>query len=429
MLSQRRKTMPNTIALKAAPSDRTLGIETLGDAMIKKNESPQKRPLPITYDLTLNSHNSDGFYAKLGIFSKEVEDRILAVAEQTLFEYALFIERDLKQPPRSLGEYAVEFLTLGTTWLIYERAAFLSPQAIVKALRFLYTVRTKYGFLKPLVDPLRGGLSGTYLVPNIRVKYGDAKPLTVATFSAIVSWLDATGEFKDEVKRFDNWQKFFLTISPKEISANIAAALDLGNWFKMRAHEELGEYTKYVENFLRERHPHYRMREDEIFCGKTPVEYHINMVGSEIMNKGFRKEFEKTPKRAVLIPGCMRKNPEKCRSVQDGSDIKCTGCTANCNLNRIAELGKKKGFEVYIVPHSSSFTKWLTRWKNTKEHGVVAIACPLNIIVGGYEMRELNIPSQCVMLDMCGCKKHWDEQGRPTDLNDDRLLGILKYPL
>ncbi len=41
-------------------------------------------------------------------------------------------------------------------------------------------------------------------------------------------------------------------------------------------------------------------------------------------------------------------------------------------------------------------------------------------------MRELNIPSQCVPLDFCGCKKHWHNEGIPTKLNLSRLLQIIK---
>jgi hypothetical protein len=85
---------------------------------------------------------------------------------------------------------------------------------------------------------------------------------------------------------------------------------------------------------------------------------------------------------------------------------------------------KKEGCEVYIIPHSSSFTRWLCQWRNTREYGIVAVACVLNIAVGGYQMRELGIPSQCVLLDYCGCKKHWHKYGITTNLNVGRLMEV-----
>ncbi len=43
--------------------------------------------------------------------------------------------------------------------------------------------------------------------------------------------------------------------------------------------------------------------------------------------------------------------------------------------------------------------------------GPAAVACLLNLVQGGYEMRELNIPAQCVLLTFCGYQKHWDKDG------------------
>jgi uncharacterized protein len=40
-------------------------------------------------------------------------------------------------------------------------------------------------------------------------------------------------------------------------------------------------------------------------------------------------------------------------------------------------------------------------------------------------MKRLNIASQCVFLDYCGCKKHWDNDGTPTTLNLQQLLDII----
>jgi hypothetical protein len=55
---------------------------------------------------------------------------------------------------------------------------------------------------------------------------------------------------------------------------------------------------------------------------------------------------------------------------------------------------------------------------------LVAVACLLNLVPGGYEMRELGLNAQCVLLDYCGCIKHWHPEGFPTDLNIDRLLNL-----
>jgi hypothetical protein len=48
-----------------------------------------------------------------------------------------------------------------------------------------------------------------------------------------------------------------------------------------------------------------------------------------------------------------------------------------------------------------------------------------NLISGGYKVKAYGIPPQCVLLDHCGCRKHWHEQGIPTDINMGRLREVL----
>jgi hypothetical protein len=75
------------------------------------------------------------------------------------------------------------------------------------------------------------------------------------------------------------------------------------------------------------------------------------------------------------------------------------------------------------VPHSSGFSRWLERWQHTGA-GVTAVACVLNILPGGLEMRDRGIAAQCLPLDFPGCRKHWDRLGFPTAVNEKRLVQI-----
>jgi hypothetical protein len=86
---------------------------------------------------------------------------------------------------------------------------------------------------------------------------------------------------------------------------------------------------------------------------------------------------------------------------------------------------RRQGAKVYLIPHSTGFSRWLERWQRAPEAGVVAVACMLNILPGGFEMRARGIASQCVPLDYPGCRKHWSRKGIPTSLNEDRLVQIV----
>ncbi len=377
----------------------------------------------ITYDLKLNQKNSDRFYSVLKNFSQRVMEEINDKAGLLLDEYAVFLNRDLHEKPRSMGEYGVELVTMGILLHRYAGASQRAFLPVLPVLRALYAVRSRYPKLKKTTDALRARITGLFLVPHI----GTTKKnfLTISIFNKCIRWLEATGEFDDEAKRLWKWSSFLQTKSEVEIFQCFELTEQLTEWFRENAQKELGIFTSGVNDFLIKGLPAHRFREDQLFCGKTEIEYHINMVASEIVNQGLRAEFDEMKNKVVLLPGCMRSQPEECcHAQQNGLDIVCTGCTEGCRINQISILGQKKGFEVFIVPHSSSFTKWLKKYEKSKDTGVIATACILNIVVGGYQMRDLEIPSQCVLLDFCGCRKHWDPQGTPTDLNQSRLLSL-----
>jgi len=69
----------------------------------------------------------------------------------------------------------------------------------------------------------------------------------------------------------------------------VATTMAFSAWFEARSEAALGRYTPQVEHYLTEIRPHYRWREDVIFCGRRRVEYHLNMVGTETLNRVFRQ--------------------------------------------------------------------------------------------------------------------------------------------
>ena len=87
---------------------------------------------------------------------------------------------------------------------------------------------------------------------------------------------------------------------------------------------------------------------------------------------------------------------------------------------------RAEGIAVYIVPHSSGFSRWLERWQNDPAVGVTAVACMMNILAGGYEMRARGIASQCVPLDFPACRKHWRDDEVATSVNQERLVQIVR---
>jgi hypothetical protein len=239
--------------------------------------------------------------------------------------------------------------------------------------------------------------------------------------------MEATGDFKEEVKRLRAWQDFLLDQPVENAIQDLEAAISLAAWFEVRAEAALGRYTPHVERFLAKTHPSYRWREDAIFCGRRRVEYNLNMIGTEILNRAFREPFLLTERKLVLLPPCMKCQPDnQCRAHSTPFGALCAGCTPDCRVHRLTQLGKTLGFETLILPDELSvFSGGAVKPVDGNEIGVVGVSCVLTNVTGGWETRALNIPAQGVLLDYCGCSWHWHEKGIPTDVNVGQLLRVL----
>ena len=248
---------------------------------------------------------------------------------------------------------------------------------------------------------------------------------SIIKFNKLIFWMEASGEFREEVKRLKMIYHFLKLEKECEINIFIDSILNFSDWFESKSINEFSDLVFNVDVFLRTNYKKHLLKEDVILCGRRKVEYLLNMVGAEIMNRAFNEDFNNSAKKALLLPACMKKHQDnKCKSKKISLDHICTGCSSDCNINKYRKIGIKKGFEVHIIPHSSSFTEWLQKWAVGKNIGVIGVACPLNLITGGLELKSLAIPAQCVILDYCGCKNHWDKKGFSTDLNEGQLMKL-----
>lgn len=384
----------------------------------------------LVYDLRSPSGSSDPSFADAAgladTWVATIEDR----AGVVLDGYSRHVREFLSEPQRSRGEYAFEFLTLGMLWEHYANAVTATPRWVVAVGRVLFVLRRRIPLAKPLADQVRTVLSSAWELPSVDSASGslrDKPPApTVSRLAGLIRWLRATGEFEQETSRLDNWYGYLAQLRPEKAAHWMGISVEVFRRFEQDADRKLTGYTANVDSFLAGEFPHRGLREDRLFCGRPSSEYHLNMVAAEVMNRGLREAFERTTQKVVLVPACMRGARAKtCRARIDGIDMACSGCDSECSVNRITRRMRNLGAAVYIVPHASSFSRWLNRWQQNPAVGVVAVACLLNIVPGGYEMRARRIPSQCVPLDYPGCRKHWSRQGISTAVNEDRLVQIL----
>lgn len=377
------------------------------------------------YNLNSDKNSSDEFYIELGKLSRITYESLQKSLGKEISSYSSYLN-EINELYRSPEEYSIELLTLAMTWREYISAAKSTNSFIPVILIKLYNIRCKYSILKKSVDIIRGLITGAFVYPKLLKNSSDYE-YTHDNLLVLINWLDSTGEFSDEVKRFNNWYTFFKKSSELYFKETIKNAMQQLSQFEKQAEVKLGKYASGVKSFHEKLPFNERWREDALFRKKSTITYYINMLASEVMNWGFKKKFLKTKKRIVLAPACMSKEDgHNCARRTIGGDIICSECTDSCHICQLKRMSIENEFELVIVPHSSSFTKWLKRWENTEECGIIALACPLNIVVGGYQMRELNIPSQCVMLDYSGCGKHWGPDFNATKVNHKRLIKVVE---
>lgn len=370
----------------------------------------------ITYSLCKYADKSDKYYEDVSIFTDEVIGEICISTDIWVTDFQDFIVKNNIEDLRSNIEYSLELLTLGVLWRTYINKAILLKQIPKTILIKLSKLREKNS-IKKSADFFRGiiGTLFLYKEDNKNIDF------TLNNLTKLIHWLSATGEFKQEVKRLKRWEDYLSNKSEKEINTIILASVNLGQWFEIKSEETLGDYTKNVDKFHNEAYKKHKWKEDYVYCGRKRVEYHLNMVGAEIMNRAYRKDFLKTKEKRLLLPACMRLNSDdNCKAIKTEEGYLCTNCSKSCKVRQYTELGARYNFKVYIIPHESSA---FTKEKPEKGYiGIIGVACVLNLISGGLKAKDLGFIPQCVLLDYCGCKNHWHKNGIATDINIDRLL-------
>ena len=377
----------------------------------------------ITYSLKPMDKTSDRYYKVVETFTDEVIEKINRVTKVSVKDFQAFILKSEKEVLRSKEEYAFEILVLGVLWKIYTDKALTLKEVPKAFLTKLTTLREKNSVLKKVVDLIKGFSGELWLLKEKNNIENIDK--TIGNMEKLLDWLMATGEFKQEVKRLKQWKEYLANKPIEDAPKVISIAVDLADWFERRSKANLGYFTENVDEFLKEDYRKHKWKEDNVYCGRKRIEYHLNMVGAEIMNRAFRDDFLKTEEKRLLLPVCMRLHSTRdCKAVRSKAGYICAGCSEKCKVNHLAKIVRDYGVKVLIIPHeSAAFTKEKIEGNRI---GIIGVACVLNLISGGWKAKDFGFVPQCVLLDYCGCKNHWNGEGLVTEINLSKLKDILQ---
>lgn len=371
----------------------------------------------ITYSLRNHKQNSEQYYKDISVFTDKVLDKAYMELTTFLQDICDFISSSQVENIRSKEEYVIDFLALSVFYKVYignAMALHTIPQKILKHIS--YNRHNKY--LKSSIDYIRG-----ILITLFAIHERSDVVYNLNGIQSLTKWMIAVGDFKQEVTRFNIITSFLIEKDEIYIKNFLDTILNFGEWFQNESKQALGIYTCNVEKFLEENHKAYRYKEDFVFCGRKEVEYHLNMVGAEIMNRAFRKDFLNTKRKLLLLPACMRKAGINCKAIKTDMGYSCAGCRQDCRINELTKWGKNNNLQVFIIPHQSD--AFSNKKIKSGESGIIGVACVLNLLDGGWKAKDLNFVPQCVLLDYCGCKKHWDKNGVLTDINAEQLEMVL----
>jgi hypothetical protein len=133
------------------------------------------------------------------------------------------------------------------------------------------------------------------------------------------------------------------------------------------------------------------------------VEVITDLVDIEVKNVSNRQAFIKAKKRALFLPQCLREKTHGSCKATFKPEIPshfCNSCSSNCLVNQATCLGKKKGYDVYVIDGGSCIARIMGQ---NEYDATVGVACPPEIKLGGDYMEKLNIPWQGVPLTKNGC--------------------------
>ena len=379
---------------------------------------------PITYRLNQNGPAASTYYPAVAIFS----DKVLEKSEESVAliarAYRCYIIDYELEDPRSAEEYTFELLNFGILWRAYGHKALSVKIAPFRLLAALGDWRRKHQHFKSVIDLLRGILMSFFLVPDMarRMEYA---PQNLHDIGRFVEWLEATGDFREDAFRFIRWLGYWGTQTHAQFSKIMETTLALSDWFEKESLLCMGSFTPNVDTFIVKNSNFYKWREDRFSCLRSRAEYHLNMVGAEIMNRAFRTAFLAAERKTVLVPGCMRIHPaEECEGTKTHDGVRCSSCEQKCRVNQLRLLGLKQNFDVCVMPHSTDLSRWAAK-PGAPSSAVVGVACLSVLVQGGWELKRYNVPAQCVLLNQCGCKKHWDRAGFPTELDVRELKRVM----
>lgn len=331
----------------------------------------------ITYNLAVNSSSSEVFYKEIHSSATKFLNKLKKLLNEELKDYQSFIDRSELEEVRSIEEYGIEIVLFAISYSWY-----------------LNEIREESG--------------------KIEYYYMDQA----------YEYFSKSNEFREEAIRFKYIINYFNNIDVDKKIIFLNNVFEIVNEVHSIGKRYLDKYIPKVDKFIKEYKFLKGKRDDLDLLLRDKDSYYINMLGADILNRVYEKEFRNAKEVYVFLPGCMTKMGSQCCAGKEKDGFNCKHCSKECKVSKITYKCSKYNVKVRILYHESEMNN-----KSVDESlkiGVVGVSCVLNLLSGGFKAKRLGYIPQCVFLDYCGCIQHWSKNGIVTEINEKQLYKTLK---
>jgi len=161
-------------------------------------------------------------------------------------------------------------------------------------------------------------------------------------------------------------------------------------------HRRMGENAKHLAE-------KFKIRELTGLDVPDAITLVEDLVDIYVRNHSGRERFQNAKRRALFLPHCSRKYMDnRCQAHFDPKipSYICAHCSPDCLVNQGTTFGKKKGYDVYVLPGGSCVIELL---KNNSYEGIVGVACSQELKMAESVLKGLNLAGQAVPLAKNGC--------------------------
>jgi hypothetical protein len=168
-----------------------------------------------------------------------------------------------------------------------------------------------------------------------------------------------------------------------------------------------------------------RSDRDDHDLRRTPKQFYLlEAIAYKVYDDYNRKLFNATAETLIILPDCLSLHNPDCLKTDDRWGDECRECTPDCQAFEVTKIADQYGAQ--LVFSKRKLSEQLEHYsKQSKNLGVIGIACILMLTDGMRTAMDLEIPVRGVPLDFCGCD-HWNDTPFASEFPMRRLENILK---